>query len=71
MGSKFGFNLGKGNSNLGRNSGKGGPSTNEKDDKSDALKVSTVKIVWSTSLGNIPKVVAKVDRIGFGNENSC
>ena len=67
MGSKFGFNLGKGNSNLGRNSGKGDPSKNEKDDKSDALKVSTVQIVGSTSLGNIPKVVAKVDIIGFGN----
>ena len=40
LGLKPGFNPGKGNSNLDRNSGQGGLSKNEKDDKSNALKVT-------------------------------
>ena len=63
MGSKSGYNPGKKNSNLGRNSSQGGPSKNEKDDNSDALKVSNTEIVGSNNLENNPKVIAEVDKV--------
>ena len=68
LGSKFGFNPGKGNSNLGRNSSQGAPSKNEKDDKSDALKVTTNEIVGNNSLEKIQKVVDEVDKVQVQEE---
>ena len=68
MGSKSGFNLGKGNYNLGQNSGQGGPSKNDKDEKSNSLKVTTKEIVGNNSLEKIPKVVAEVDKIQVQEE---
>ena len=68
MGSKPGFNPGKENSNLDQNSSQGGPSKNEKDDKSYALKVTTNEIVGNNSLGKIPKVVDEVDKVKVQKE---
>ena len=68
LGSKPGFNPGKGNSNLGRNSGQGGPSKNEKDDKYDSLKVTTNENVGNNSLEKISKVIAEVDKVQVQEE---
>ena len=68
LGSKSGFNPGKGNSNLGQNPCQGGPSKNKKDDKFDYLKVITNEIMGSSSLGNIPKFVVEVDKMQVQDE---
>ena len=64
LGSKFGFNPGKGNSNLGRNSSQGAPSKNEKDDKSDALKV-----LETTALKKSKKLLMRLTKYRFKRNN--
>ena len=53
---------------MGQNSGHGGPSKNEKDEKYDALKVTTNEIVGNNNLEKIPKVIVKVDKVQVQEE---